>query len=165
MVLARWRSSLCNIFLETLKLSIQINHSATTTKYETCNWSDKELIVKMNNFKRRALIFVTFFGSCLAISLLSAALGTKHWITAKCRRTTEFSDKSYGQVNFGLFNYEANLNFGIGNRTYMENMLGTVTTRMPSKHETFFCHNDHFILYSIEIKLWTVKLFVKKKQA
>ena len=92
----------------------------------------------MNNFKRRALIFVTFFGSCLAISLLSAALGTKHWITAKCRRTTEFSDKSYGQVNFGLFNYEANLNFGIGNRTYMENMLGRVTTRMPSKHETFF---------------------------
>lgn len=79
----------------------------------------------MNNFKRRALIFVTFFGSCLAISLLSAALGTKHWITAKCRRTTEFSDKSHGQVNFGLFNYEANLNFGIGNRTYMENMLGS----------------------------------------
>ena len=92
----------------------------------------------MNNFKRRALIFVTFFGSCLAISLLSAALGTKHWITAKCRRTTEFSDKSFGQVNFGLFNYEANLNFGIGNRTYMENMLGTITTRMPAKHETFF---------------------------
>ena len=78
---------------------------------------------KMNNFKRRALIFVTFFGSCLAISLLSAALGTNHWITAQCKRT-ENTDKSNGTVNMGLFVYEANLNFGLGDRPYEANMLG-----------------------------------------
>ena len=98
---------------------------------------------KMNNFKRRALIFVTFFGSCLAISLLSAALGTNHWITAQCKRT-ENTDKSNGTVNMGLFVYEANLNFGLGDRPYEANMLGK------------FCRKKKY--YSgIQIKKYTFK--------
>ena len=83
----------------------------------------------MNNFKRRALIFVTFFGSCLAISLLSAALGTKHWIKAYCKRT-ENAERSNGTVNLGLFVYEANLNFGLGDRPYEANMLGKCHFRL-----------------------------------
>ena len=92
----------------------------------------------MNNFKRRALIFVTFFGSCLAISLLSAALGTKHWITAHCKRT-ENAEKSNGTVNFGLFVYEANLNFGLGDRPYEANMLGRFSVVSHFQNEVFLC--------------------------
>ena len=77
----------------------------------------------MNNFKRRALIFVTFFGSCLALSLLAASLGTNHWVTAACKRT-ENAEKSNGTVNFGLFEYETNLNVGYGDRYTVMNMLG-----------------------------------------
>ena len=80
----------------------------------------------MNNFKRRALIFVTFFGSCLALSLLAASLGTNHWVTASCKRT-ENAEKSNGTVNMGLFQYETNLNVGYGDRYKSMSMLGTVT--------------------------------------
>ena len=79
----------------------------------------------MNNFKRRALIFVTFFGSCLAISLLTASLNTNYWTTAECKRTTDNKEKSNGTVNMGLFFYEASLNFGLGDRHYPEKMLGS----------------------------------------
>lgn len=78
----------------------------------------------MNTFKRRALIFVTFFGSCLALSLLAASLATNHWITAACKRT-ENAEKSNGTVNFGLFEYETNLNVGYGDRYTVMNMLGS----------------------------------------
>ena len=66
---------------------------------------------------------MTFFGSCLALSLLAASLGTNHWITAKCKRT-ENAEKSNGTVNFGLFEYETNLNVGYGDRYTVMNMLG-----------------------------------------
>lgn len=69
------------------------------------------------------MIFITFFGNCLAISLLAASLGTKYWITAQCKRL-ENAEKSDGNVNFGLFEYEANLNYGAGERNYQDNMLG-----------------------------------------
>ena len=85
-----------------------------------------EITTKMNNFKRRALIFVTFFGSCLALSLLAASLGTNHWVTASCKRT-ENAEKSNGTVNMGLFQYETNLNVGYGDRYKSMSMLGTVT--------------------------------------
>jgi len=78
----------------------------------------------MNNFKRRALIFVTFFGSCLALSLLAASLGTNHWVTASCKRT-ENAEKSNGTVNMGLFQYETNLNVGYGDRYKSMSMLGS----------------------------------------
>ena len=80
---------------------------------------------KMNNFKRRGLIFLTFFGSCLAISLLTASLNTNYWVRAECKRTTENKERSNGTVNLGLFFYEANLNFGLGDRHFPEKMLGS----------------------------------------
>ena len=110
----------------------------------------------MNNFKRRALIFVTFFGSCLAISLLSAALGTKHWITAHCKRT-ENAEKSNGTVNFGLFVYEANLNFGLGDRPYEANMLGQYTLYfLHCKSILFWICLDMFSHLSIDNHLSNV---------
>ena len=87
------------------------------------SWGSSELTTMMNTFKRRALIFVTFFGSCLALSLLAASLATNHWITAACKRT-ENAEKSNGTVNFGLFEYETNLNVGYGDRYTVMNMLG-----------------------------------------
>jgi len=75
------------------------------------------------NFKKRSLIFVTFFSSCLAISLLGAALGTEHWLEASCVRQGDFSDKSNGTVNFGLFRGSRHLNSGLGDRHYPMNML------------------------------------------
>jgi len=74
------------------------------------------------NFKKRSFIFVTFFVSCLAISLLAAALGTEHWVSAECVREGEFKDKSSGTINFGLFKGSRLLNFGLGERHYPMNM-------------------------------------------
>jgi hypothetical protein len=59
------------------------------------------------NLKRRALIFVTFFLSCLAIALLGASLGTKAWISASCHRDVDtVPNHSNGTVTFGLFEYQ-----------------------------------------------------------
>jgi len=70
------------------------------------------------NFKKRCLIFVTFFGSCLAIALLAASLGTKYWVQATCYRnsTQESRIKSNGTVHFGLFEGTKVLNVGLGDR-------------------------------------------------
>ena len=75
------------------------------------------------NFKRRSLLFVTFFVSCLAICLLGTALGTPYWVTATCHRAGEFREKSNGTVNFGLFQGARHLNSGLGDRFYPMNML------------------------------------------
>ena len=75
------------------------------------------------NFKKRSLIFVTFFVSCFCISLLGAALGTEHWVEAGCRREGDYSEKSNGTVNFGLFQGSRHLNSGLGDRYYPMNML------------------------------------------
>lgn len=74
---------------------------------------------------------MTFFGSCLALSLLAASLGTNHWITASCKRT-ENAEKSNGTVNFGLFEYETNLNVGYGDRYTVMNMLGESRLFLPA---------------------------------
>lgn len=74
------------------------------------------------NLKRRSLIFVTFFLSCLAIALLGASLGTKSWVTASCQRTIN-TDKSNGTVNFGLFEYQSILNSGLGDRVDHQEIL------------------------------------------
>ena len=50
--------------------------------------------------------------------------GTRVWVTADCKRTTNASAKSNGTVNFGLFEYEANLNWGLGDRPTRKQMLG-----------------------------------------
>lgn len=75
------------------------------------------------NFKKRSLIFVTFFISCLAIALLGAALGTEHWLEASCTRKGDFSEKSNGTINFGLFRGFRHLNYGVGDRHYRMHML------------------------------------------
>jgi len=75
------------------------------------------------NFQKRSLIFVTFFVSCLAISLLAAGLGTEHWVEAECRREGDFSSKSNGSVHFGLFHGARHLNSGLGDRHYPMNMI------------------------------------------
>ncbi len=54
------------------------------------------------NFKRRSLLFVTFFVSCVAIALLGTALGTPYWVTATCHREGEFRDRVLpSHQNFG----------------------------------------------------------------
>jgi len=75
------------------------------------------------NFQKRSVIFVTFFVSCLAISLLAAGLGTDHWLEAECRRLGDFSEKSNGTINFGLFHGARHLNSGLGDRHYPMNMI------------------------------------------
>lgn len=66
---------------------------------------------------RRGAIFATFFGSCLAIALLVAALGTKFWVVARARRIPNPSE-SDGRVHFGLFDGKKELNVAYGWRTY-----------------------------------------------
>lgn len=76
------------------------------------------------NLKRRALIFVTFFLSCLAIALLGASLGTKAWISASCHRDVDtVPNHSNGTVTFGLFEYQSILNVGLGDRVKNMQML------------------------------------------
>jgi len=72
--------------------------------------------------KKRSLIFVTFFCSCLAIGLLGSSLGTKSWVSATCQRTIN-TDKSNGSVHFGLFQYQSILNAGLGDRVDNQEML------------------------------------------
>jgi len=74
------------------------------------------------NLKKRSLIFVTFFLSCLAIALLGASLGTKSWVRASCQRTIN-TEKSNGSVTFGLFEYQSILNSGLGDRVENHEML------------------------------------------
>jgi len=59
---------------------------------------------------------VTFFGCCIAIALLAAALGTKYWVQATCHRNTATSKKSNGSIHFGLFQGTQTLNWGVGDR-------------------------------------------------
>nr|XP_022918203.1 uncharacterized protein LOC111427336 [Onthophagus taurus] len=70
----------------------------------------------MTMFKR-AMIFVTFFGSCFAIALLVASLGTKQWVNAVAKRTIN-PEESQGRINFGLFDGKKDLNVAYGWRTY-----------------------------------------------
>lgn len=69
--------------------------------------------VKMS-LRTRALVFSTFFGSCLAIGLLLTSMTTNHWVRAYPRRTNTTEAK--GDVNFGLFYGNQNLNPGFGVR-------------------------------------------------
>lgn len=84
----------------------------------------------MNLFKK-GMIFVTFFASCLAIALLVASLGTKQWINARARRTSN-PQESDGRVHFGLFEGKKELNVAYGWRTY-------------DIHGTFYCFMQFFI--------------------
>lgn len=70
----------------------------------------------MNLFKR-GMIFVTFFGSCVSIALLVASLGSKYWVNAAAKRTTN-PEESDGKINFGLFQGRKELNVAYGWRVY-----------------------------------------------
>ncbi|XP_039492432.1 uncharacterized protein LOC120452335 [Drosophila santomea] len=63
----------------------------------------------------RALVFSTFFGSCLAIGLLLVSMTTNHWVRATPRRKNSLDAK--GEFNFGLFYGSYHLNPGFGFRT------------------------------------------------
>lgn len=71
-------------------------------------------VIKMS-MRTRALVFSTFFGSCLAIGLLLVSLTTNHWVRANPRRKS--SSEAAGEVNFGLFYGSQQLNPGFGVRT------------------------------------------------
>lgn len=64
------------------------------------------------NLKVRALVFATFFVSCLIISLLVASLTTEYWVQANARRDN--ITESMGNIHFGLFSGQRNLNVKYG---------------------------------------------------
>jgi hypothetical protein len=71
-------------------------------KSETIALEDDIRRLARMNFKRRSLLFVTFFVSCVAIALLGTALGTPYWVTATCHREGEFRDRVLpSHQNFG----------------------------------------------------------------
>lgn len=76
------------------------------------------------NLKTRGLVFATFFGSCLIIGLLVAALTTESWVEAeaKHRNVTE----AQGKIKFGLFSGSKNMNKKFGwrfNTTDVQSLL------------------------------------------
>ncbi|XP_001989559.2 uncharacterized protein LOC6563639 isoform X1 [Drosophila grimshawi] len=81
--------------------------------------------IKMS-IRTRALVFSTFFGSCLAIGLLLASMTTNHWVRAYPRRGN--STEAKGDVNFGLFYGNQNLNPGFGVRTYPVDVYSFIRT-------------------------------------
>uniref|UniRef100_A0A1B6LYA0 MARVEL domain-containing protein n=1 Tax=Graphocephala atropunctata TaxID=36148 RepID=A0A1B6LYA0_9HEMI len=77
------------------------------------------------NLYKRGMIFVTFLGSCLGIALVAAALGTKHWVTSRARRTPNPSE-SDGVVHLGLFYGDKDLNVAYGWRNYPFTVVDTM---------------------------------------
>lgn len=71
------------------------------------------------SIKTRGLVFATFFGNCIIVGLLMAALTTDYWIIAQAKRHN--STSASGTVNFGLFSGVQNLNV-IGDRNITLNV-------------------------------------------
>lgn len=78
------------------------------------------------SIKTRALVFSTFFGSCIAIGLLLVSLTTNYWVRASPKRYN--TSESFGNVNYGLFFGNRDLNVGYGNRTDAVNVYTFITT-------------------------------------
>lgn len=72
-------------------------------------------ITKMS-LKTRGIVFATFFGSCLIVGLLVAALTTDNWVQSGARRYN--STESQGRVHFGLFSGQKHLNVAYGWRQH-----------------------------------------------
>ncbi len=88
-------------------------------KAETIALEDDIRHLARMNFKRRSLLFVTFFVSCVAIALLGTALGTPYWVTATCHREGEFRDRVLPSYqNFGPL--IRNTNAADGKKTVVE---------------------------------------------
>lgn len=76
------------------------------------------------NLKTRGLVFVTFFGSCIIIALLVAALTTESWVQAQARHRKVAEGE--GRIKFGLFSGSKNLNTKFGwrfNTTDVQSLL------------------------------------------
>ncbi|KAH8294730.1 hypothetical protein KR018_002287, partial [Drosophila ironensis] len=82
-------------------------------------------LIKMS-MRTRALVFSTFFGSCLAIGLLLVSVTTNHWVRANPRRRS--SAEAVGEVNFGLFYGSQYLNPGFGVRAFPVDVYTFVRT-------------------------------------
>ncbi|XP_064549879.1 uncharacterized protein LOC135436257 [Drosophila montana] len=78
------------------------------------------------SLRTRALVFSTFFGSCLAIGLLLASMTTNHWVRAYPRRAN--STEAKGDVNLGLFYGYQHLNLGFGQRTNQIDVYSFIRT-------------------------------------
>lgn len=66
------------------------------------------------SIKTRGLVFATFFGNCIVVGLLMAALTTDYWVISKAKRHN--AGNSTGNINFGLFTGYRELDTGYGNR-------------------------------------------------
>lgn len=64
------------------------------------------------SLKTRGLVFATFFGSCLIIGLLVAALTTEYWIESNAKHHDV--EEGQGKIKFGLFSGSKNLNKKFG---------------------------------------------------
>ncbi|KAM8704845.1 hypothetical protein ACLKA7_009324 [Drosophila subpalustris] len=78
------------------------------------------------SIRTRALVFSTFFGSCLAIGLLLVSVTTNHWIRAYPKRIN--STEAKGDVNFGLFYGSQYLNVGVGERCHPMEVYSFIRT-------------------------------------
>ncbi|XP_016950704.1 uncharacterized protein LOC108024972 [Drosophila biarmipes] len=78
------------------------------------------------SMRTRALVFSTFFGSCLAIGLLLVSMTSNHWVQATPRRNS--SAEAKGEVNLGLFYGNQHLNPGFGVRTFPVDVYTFVRT-------------------------------------
>ncbi|XP_058458225.1 uncharacterized protein LOC131435460 [Malaya genurostris] len=72
------------------------------------------------SLKTRGIVFATFFGSCLIVGLLVAALTTDNWVQSNAKRN---STESQGRIHFGLFGGQKHLNVAYGWRVHEINVL------------------------------------------
>jgi len=98
------------------------------------------------NLNKRRLIFCTFIYSCAAIGLIGAGLGSKRWVVASARRTSNTTE-SVGQVNLGLFYGDKYLNIGYGLRTY--SVDGKQYTHVACTTITIFVNYHTIPIYNI----------------
>jgi len=102
------------------------------------------------NLNKRRLIFCTFIYSCAAIGLIGAGLGSKRWVVASARRTSNTTE-SVGQVNLGLFYGDKYLNIGYGLRTYSVDgkQYAHLAYTTITIFVIYFTTNILYIIYSI----------------
>ncbi|XP_058840214.1 uncharacterized protein LOC131695732 [Topomyia yanbarensis] len=72
------------------------------------------------SLKTRGIVFATFFGSCLVVGLMVAALTTDNWVQSNAKRN---STESQGRIHFGLFAGQKHLNVAYGWRLHEINVL------------------------------------------
>ncbi|ALC46050.1 CG1103 [Drosophila busckii] len=77
------------------------------------------------SIRTRALVFSTFFGSCIAIGLLLTGMTTNHWIQAYPRKG---NSTLKGEVNMGLFDSTHHLDSGFGVRSKQVDVYSFIRT-------------------------------------